>query len=494
MEYNTLGAVDLGSNSFHLAIARVVDDQVYPLDSLKETVRLGSGLTADKQLDGHAQERALAALKRFSERLAGMPREAVRVVGTNALRVARNARPFLQRAEATLGFPIEVIPGREEARLIYLGVVHSLPLADHNRLVVDIGGGSTECIIGHKLRPKAIESLYMGCVSYTARYFPEGRVDKRSLKHAQLAAREQVQGIVARFEKAGWREAVGSSGTARSIAEVLVRNGLTTRGINAPGLTWLREQLVEAGDFRRLSIPGLREDRIPVVAGGVAIMSGVFDELGIEEMTVAEGALRDGVLWDLLGRVHHRDIREVTVEQFARRYHVDVAQAQRVAVTAHALERDIDAGGGANLEALDDFLDWAAKLHEIGISIAQGAYHKHSAYILANADMPGFSRQEQGWLSNLVLAQRGKLTKMRAAFEDDPRLAALAFCLRLAVIFHRGRRPLKLPRMKASRKARVFRLEIDGAWLTDHTLVDIALDQERDQWTSVGFPMEIERS
>src|SRR5215472_3738409 len=191
MEYNTLGAVDLGSNSFHLAIARVVDDQVYPLDSLKETVRLGSGLTADKQLDGLAQERALAALKRFSERLAGMPREAVRVVGTNALRVARNARAFLDRAEATLGFPIEVIPGREEARLIYLGVVHSLPLADHNRLVVDIGGGSTECIIGHKLRPKAIESLYMGCVSYTARFFPEGRIDKKSLKHAQFAAREQ---------------------------------------------------------------------------------------------------------------------------------------------------------------------------------------------------------------------------------------------------------------------------------------------------------------
>ncbi len=189
-------------------------------------MRLGSGLTEDKHLDALAQERAIAALKRFSERLAGMPKEAVRVVGTNALRVARNAGPFLQRAEATLGFPIEVIPGREEARLIYLGVVHSLPLADHNRLVVDIGGGSTECIIGHKLRPKAIESLYMGCVSYTARFFPEGRIDKKSFKHAHFAAREQVQGIVARFEKTGWREAVGSSGTARSIAEVLVRNGL----------------------------------------------------------------------------------------------------------------------------------------------------------------------------------------------------------------------------------------------------------------------------
>jgi len=489
MEYNTLGAVDLGSNSFHLAVARVVDDQLYPLDSLRETVRLGSGLTPDKQLDSLAQDRALAALKRFSERLAGMPRQAVRVVGTNALRVAKNAGPFLREAEATLGFPIEVIPGREEARLIYLGVVHSLPLSPHNRLVVDIGGGSTECIIGNKLRPKAMESLYMGCVSYTARFFPEGRVEKKALKQAQFAAREQVQPIAARFQKTGWKEAVGSSGTARSIAEVLAKNGQAARGINAAGLEWLREQLVAAGDLRKLALPGLREDRVPVVAGGVAIMSAVFDELGLDEMTVAEGALRDGVLWDLLGRVHHRDIREVTVEQFAHRYHVDLVQSQRVAALAHELLRQLDDRTG-ELTPLADFLAWAAKLHEIGISIAQGAYHKHSAYILANADMPGFSRQEQGWLSNLVLAQRGKLSKMRAAFDDDPRLAALAFCLRLAVIFYRSRRTLKLPKVKVARKAKGFRLEVDAAWLGEHGLVALALDEERPQWDSVGLSLE----
>jgi exopolyphosphatase/guanosine-5'-triphosphate,3'-diphosphate pyrophosphatase len=489
MEYNTLGAVDLGSNSFHLAIARVAGDQLYPLDSMKETVRLGSGLTADKQLDAEAQERALAALKRFSERLAGMPREAVRVVGTNALRVAKNAGPFLRRAESTLGFPIEVVPGREEARLIYLGVVHSLPMSSHNRLVVDIGGGSTECIIGNKLRPKTMESLYMGCVSYTARFFRDGRIEKKALRQAQFAAREQVQAIASRFEKAGWKEAVGSSGTARSIAEVLAKNGRAARGITAEGLEWLRAELVAAGDFRKLSLAGLREDRVPVVAGGVAIMSGVFDELGLAQMTVAEGALRDGVLWDLLGRVHHRDIREVTVEQFVHRYHVDIAQAQRVAALAQEVLRQLD-GGAGDLVPLADFLEWAARLHEIGISIAQGAYHKHSAYILANADMPGFSRQEQGWLSNLVLAQRGKLSKMRAAFDDDPRLAALAFCLRLSVIFYRSRRTLKLPRLKAARRARGFRLDLDTAWLDDHSLVALALDQEREQWASVGWALE----
>src|SRR5690349_13104963 len=344
-QYTTLGAVDLGSNSFHLAIGRVVDDQIYPLDSLKETVRLGTGLTAERTLDPDAQERALGALKRFSERLAGMPRETVRVVGTNALRVAKNASAFLRRAEQTLGFPIEVIPGREEARLIYVGVVHSLPLADHNRLVVDIGGGSTEFIVGHKLSAKAMESLYMGCVSYSQRYFPDGRIEKKSMKQAELAAREQVQTLAARYERLGWREAVGSSGTARSIAEILQKNGQAERGITDAGLDWLREELLAAGDFRKLSIAGLREDRVPVVTGGVAIMKAVFDELGLHRMTVAEGALRDGVLWDLLGRVHHRDIREVTVDQFVKRYHVDQAQSHRVGTLARALARDLESEG-----------------------------------------------------------------------------------------------------------------------------------------------------
>ncbi len=490
MEYTTLGAVDLGSNSFHLAVSRVVDDQLYPMDALKETVRLGSGLTGEKQLDAQTQERALAALKGFSERLAGMPRQAVRAVGTNALRVAKNAAAFLRKAESTLGFPIEIISGREEARLIYLGVVHSLPLSNNNRLVIDIGGGSTEFIIGNKLRPKAMESLYMGCVSYTERFFPEGRIEKKALKRAELAAREQVQAIAARFEKTGWREVVGSSGTARSIAEILHQNGQVESGITAAGLAWLREELLAAGELRKLSLEGLREDRIPVVAGGVAVMSGVFAQLDLTEMTVASGALRDGVLWDLLGRVHHRDIREVTVDQFVRRYHVDLAQSHRVGTLARAFLRGLDEEG-QDLQPGAPFLDWAARLYEIGISIAQGAYHKHSAYILANADMPGFSRQEQGYLSNLVLAQRGKLSKMRAAFDDDPKLAALALCLRLAVIFHRSRRTLKLPRLKLSRKGKGWRLEIDSAWLADQTLIAFALEGEREQWDSVGLSFEI---
>ena len=488
-QYSTLGAVDLGSNSFHLAIGRVVGEQIYPLDSLKETVRLGAGITLQKTLDDDVQERALAALRRFSERLAGMPKGSVRVVGTNALRVAKNSRQFVRKAESALGFPIEVISGHEEARLIYLGVVHSLPMVEHNRLVVDIGGGSTECIIGQKLKPRSVESLYMGCVSYTARFFPGGRIDKKGMKNAELAAREQVQTIAERFEKLGWKEAVGSSGTARSLAEVMAKGGVAESGITAAGLEWLREELLSAGDFKKLTLAGLREDRVPVIAGGAAIMSAVFAELDLEEMKVAEGALRDGVLWDLLGRVHHRDIREVTVDQFMQTYHVDAAQAQRVRDLSLQLLKDIAPDAS---EQLVIFLDWASRLHEVGVSIAQAAYHKHSAYILAFADMPGFSREEQGYLSNLVMAQRGKLSKMRETFEDDPRLATLAFCLRVAVIFHRSRRAVQLPKLRAEARPNGYRMRIPQDWLEDHTLVAHALDGERDEWKSVGIELELE--
>jgi exopolyphosphatase/guanosine-5'-triphosphate,3'-diphosphate pyrophosphatase len=297
-----------------------------------------------------------------------------------------------------------------------------------------------------------------------------------------------VQTIADRFETMGWKEAVGSSGTARSLAEVMQKNGVADTGITAAGLEWLREELLAAGDFKKVTLEGLREDRVPVIAGGAAIMSAIFAELGLEQMTVAEGALRDGVLWDLLGRVHHRDIREVTIDNFAQTYHVDVAQAQRVRELALQLLRSIAPDAA---EQLTTFLDWAARLHEVGMSIAHGAYHRHSAYILAYADMPGFSRLEQGYLSNLVMAQRGKLAKMREAFDDNPQLATLAFCLRVAVIFHRSRRALQLPRFSAEAMPSGYRLKIDRNWLDDHTLVSHALDEEREQWKSVGLDLEL---
>ena len=255
MPHHTLAAVDLGSNSFHLQIVRVLDHQLYPLDSLKETVRLGARVTLEKQIDAETAERALNALRLFAERLRGMPRDAVRVVGTNALRIAKNASSFIREAETILGYPIEVIAGREEARLIYVGVAHSLPPANHNRLVVDIGGGSTEFIIGHRMKPKLVDSLYMGCVSFSERYFPGGKLDRKSFKDAEYAAARELESITTPFRKEGWREAFGSSGTAKALGIILVENGQSKDGITRDGLAWLKEKAIKAGDFKSLDLP-----------------------------------------------------------------------------------------------------------------------------------------------------------------------------------------------------------------------------------------------
>ena len=333
----TLAAVDLGSNSFHLQIGRVVDGQIYPLDSLREVVRIGAGLTADKRIDRATQAGALEVLRRFGERLRGFPRQSVRAVGTNTLRVAKNAPQFLREARQELGFPIEVIAGREEARLIYLGVAHSMPPAQHKRLVIDVGGGSTEFVIGAGFEPQLTESLYMGCVSYSLKYFPEGRIDKSRFKAAELAARQELAGIALAYRGLGWQEAVGSSGTARSIETILRENGFTAQGITREGVERLRGLLVKHERADPDRIAGLRANRAPVLPGGLAILSAVLDELGVEEMAVSDGALRHGVLYDLLGRVQHRDMRAATVAQFGRRYHVDAPQAERVRRLALAI-------------------------------------------------------------------------------------------------------------------------------------------------------------
>jgi len=367
--HDLLAAVDLGSNSFHLAIGRVVESQIYPLDSLREVVRLGGGLTAEKRIDRATQARALEALAKFGERLRGFPKQAVRAVGTNTLRVAKNAPQFLRDARDALGFPIEVIAGREEARLIYLGVAHSLPAGNQKRLAVDIGGGSTELTIGVGLEPQLTESLYMGCVSYSLKYFPEGRVDKQRMKAAELAARQEIAGIIKEYNAAGWQEAVGSSGTAKALADLLAQGGYAEEGITREGLDRLRAHLIKLEAADPDSLPGLRPDRAPVLPGGLAIMLAVFDGFGIEKMSVSEGALRQGVLYDLLGRVEHRDMREATVSQFVRRYHVDAAQAERVRSLALRLYDALvpDSGEeGRDRPREDDadrqLLGWAARL------------------------------------------------------------------------------------------------------------------------------------
>lgn len=489
--YDTIAAVDLGSNSFRLQVARVVDDQIYPLDYLKDTVRLAAGLTPDNFLDEESQLRALACLKRFGERLRGLPAHAVRVVGTNTFRLAKNATAFLEKAEDALGFPIEIIAGREEARLIYLGVANCMPPSQNNRLVVDIGGGSTECVIGEGLEPLRMESLYMGCVSYSKRFFGDGKITKDAMRQAELAARMELQTIRFEFSGGNWQEAIGSSGTARALADLLKQNDWSNEGITAEGLAKLRSMLLKAGECKRLDALGLKPDRIPVLPGGLAIMSAIFTELNIRHMSVADAALKEGVLHDLLGRLHHQDMRDVTVTQFMRRYHIDPLQAQRVEDLSLSLFKQVTQDGyGVGVDAAQQQLQWVARLHEIGISIAHSGYHKHTAYILENADMPGFSKMEQCQLGLQVRAQRGSLSKV-------PKLSGIIqdwsaiLALRLAVLFCRSRTDVTLPKMQLKKNGNEYRIKLDKKWIEQNPLTENALQAEIKEWKAVGVSFSV---
>ena len=486
----TLAAVDLGSNSFHLEIGRVVDRQIYPLDAVREVVRLGGGLTADKRIDRGTQAVALEALAKFAERLRGFPRQGVRAVGTNALRVAKNAPQFLREARAVLGFPIEVISGREEARLIYLGVAHSLPVSAQRRLVVDVGGGSTEFIIGTGLEPQLTESLYMGCLSYSLKYFPDGKIDKSRMKAAELAARQELAGIVHAYRATGWEEVVGSSGTARSMENILRENDFADDGLTRQGLERLRATLIKHEKADPDRIAGLRPNRAPVLPGGLAILSALMEELGIEAMKVSEGALRHGVLYDLLGRVEHRDMRDVTVAQFMRRYHVDAAQADRIRQLSLTIYDALTPGADRSEDADREMLDWAARLAEIGLSIEHAQYHKHSAYVLSNADMPGFSRMEQARLARIVLAHRGKLRKMQDAGLEGADWK-LVFALRVAALILRSRTDARLPFLRVAADAGGFAIDLPQSWLDENALSADALESETGHWKSVGMKLSV---
>jgi len=490
-EYSTLAAVDLGSNSFHCQVARIVGDQVYPLDSLREPVRLGAGLTKDKRIDEETQERALACLKRFGERLRDFDKHAVRALGTNTLRVAKNAGAFLKKAEAALGFPIEVVAGREEARLIYLGVSHELPASREKRLVVDIGGGSTELVIGSGYRPQKLESLFMGCISYSLRYFEDGKITKGAMKQAELAARNELQPIVAKFARGNWQQAVGSSGTVRALADVIQLNGFGENGITPAGLDRLRSHLIKAGDMDKVELAGLKPDRVPVLPGGLAILNAVFSELDIGSMGVAGGAMRQGVLYDLLGRFHHKDMRDITVAQFMQRYHVDALQARRVGELAFNLYRKLTAESGEPDEDASRSIAWAAKLHEIGISVAFSGYHKHSAYIVGNADMPGFSRDEQARLAVLVQAHRRSLGKVVKKGDERDVDWSMVLSLRLAALLYRSRADVALPPLQARLQGRKFRLALDPDWLARNPLTVTALHDEIREWDRIGFELKV---
>ncbi len=495
-EPDVVAGVDLGSNSFHMVVARVVGGRLHVIDRMRESVRLAAGLDEQRRLAGEAQTRALACLARFGQRLRGMPAPSVRAVGTNTLRQARNARPFLRRAERALGHEIEVLPGREEARLIYLGVAHELADDAGRRLVIDIGGGSTECVIGERFEPIEAASLYMGCVAFSLRFFPGGRVRAGAMERAGIAARLELQSIERRYRALGWHDCIGSSGTVLHVAALLRDNGFAGDEITLEGLRRLRGALLEAGHLEALRLAGLQADRLPVLPGGLAILIALFEGLRIRRMRISAGALREGLLYELVGRIRHEDVREQTIRRIAEQYHVDLEQAARVERVALRCLEQVAGAWRIDLSTGRQFLSWAARLHEIGLSVAYAGYHKHGAYLVTHADLPGFSRDDQEMLAAVILGHRRRVpTAVLQALPPDHVGATWRLCilLRLAVCLNRSRSQAPLPRFRLRAIRGGLEIAFAASWLEHHPLTRADLAEEALRLTAAGFALRVRR-
>ncbi|MCO6413681.1 MAG: Ppx/GppA family phosphatase [Thiogranum sp.] len=476
-----------------MIVGRQQNEQLQVIDRLREPVRLAAGLTDKHRLTPEVAQRALECLERFGQRIRDLPPESVRAVGTNTLRRIPSGDGFLDAAQRALGHSIEVISGIEEARLVYLGVAHSLPDPGGRRLVVDIGGGSTEIIIGENFEPVRLESLYMGCVSMSQKFFPDGDIQKGAMKNAILAARLELQSCKYPFRALGWRMATGSSGTIRTVRDVVKEMGWSDNGISAESLKQLRSALVQAGHADRLAFSSLSDDRKPVFAGGVAILSAVFHALKVERMLCSSGALREGLLYDLLGRIQHHDIRESTVQSLAQRYHVDFEQAQRVKEAAFVLVEKLAGDWQLRLDDARQWLHWAAMLHEIGLVIAHSQYHKHGAYVLEHSDLPGFSLRDQRLLSVLVRCHRRKFRKLIIdTLPESMRENTIRLCLvlRLAVLLRRNRSSDPLPGIDVATGSGSIALTFHDDWLQQHPLTQADLKIERKYLKNVGIRLE----
>jgi exopolyphosphatase/guanosine-5'-triphosphate,3'-diphosphate pyrophosphatase len=490
---DSFAAVDLGSNSFHMKIVRVVQDEIQDVDRLRERVRLAGGLQKDKTLSDDALARALETLARFGERLRHIPAKQVRAVGTNTLRQVKNQKAILRKAAEALGHPIEVISGPEEARLIYLGVSHSLPFEDERRLVVDIGGGSTECIIGEGFESHRAASLFMGCVSYTLNHFPDGELSERNMRAAETAARVELETIEDRFRSLGWERAYGSSGTILAVDLVLRENGWGP-GITRKGLKKLERAIVDCGRLSKLALPGLSEERAPVFPGGVAILRSVFDALGVEVMEPSTGALREGVLFDLIGRIRHEDSRERAIQRLVEQYRVDTVQAGRVERAALSTWKQLKTDWALEEHEHRQLLAWAARLHEIGLTISYSGYQRHGAYIIANSELSGFSLDEQRFLAALIEAHRRKIPRDRFSeltLADEETALRLAIILRLAVLLNRSRSPSLLPRIQITGRKKGLGLSFPSGWLAEHPLTQADLQEEAATLRKAGYELEI---
>lgn len=493
--HDVLAAVDLGSNSFHMIIARLRDGHFQVVDRLREMVQLRAGLDKDHYLSQEAQDRALACLERFGERIRHLPFGDVRVVGTNTLRIAHNSQRFLRQARQALGHPIDIVTGEEEARLIYIGVAHALAFDNSRRLVMDIGGGSTEYIIGEGFRGMMRESLEMGCVSYSQKFFKDGKTSASAMQKAMLAAASQLRTIQRPYRQAGWAEAIGASGTIRCVANICREHGWADDGvITADALQKMIQHLIEAGSIEAANLQGLSEERNKVIAGGLCVLAASFDRLGIDRMIVSDGALREGLLYDLLGRIQHDDERDRTVEALARRYDVDEGHGERIKVMATQLFEQVAADWDIDYEELLHRLQWACKLHEVGLAISHNQFHKHSAYLVGYSDLPGFSREEQQVLSVMVRGQRRSFPKKyikKLPDELQQSTQRLTVLLRLAMVFNRGRSELADTYVKLRLSGKKLILTLPDGWLREHPLTEADLEHEAEHLKKIDLKLEV---
>lgn len=491
-EGSLLAALDLGSNSFHLLIARVEHGEMRPVETLVEKVQLGSGLI-DGQLAEDAIKRGLDCLSRFSQMLESLDIQRVRAVGTHALRIARNRRHLTFPGSKILGVPVDVIYGREEARLVYLGVAHSLADDASSRLVIDIGGGSTEFIIGEKFEPKHLESLQMGCVSYSNKFFPDGKISSSAYRSASDQALFEISAIRRQFSSDNAKECVGSSGTLQAIEELLLQNGWSEGGITPAGLAQLEDSLLGFTDMDSITLEGLSESRRNVIVSGVAIASALFKGLNIQHMRTSRGALREGVLYDLLGRLTHEDVRERTISALMQRYSVDGDIAASVERRARVFFNATRAPW--KLSHSDWFLlHWVAKSHEIGMAISHKHYNRHSSYLLRHADLPGFSQDEQELLALLAYGHRGKISESlfgETAEHDRTRFIHLLSIIRLAALFKYVDKLEHLPQFTISASEKSLVLGFGESWLAEHPLTVSELVAEQNQLKKIGMSLQI---
>jgi exopolyphosphatase/guanosine-5'-triphosphate,3'-diphosphate pyrophosphatase len=489
-----VAALDLGSNSFHMIVARIVGGKLQVVDRLREPVRLAAGLDENNKITSDAEQRTLDCLARFGQRLQDLPRRRVRAVGTNALRQAANASSFLTKARRALGHRIEIISGSEEARLIYLGVAHALSAEEGRRLVIDIGGGSTECVIGERFAPMQRDSLFMGCVSFSRQFFGEGTITPKAMRAAEIAAALEVRSLRQRFLELGWQQCIGASGTILAVCEILrcaTMAGNGAGGITLKGLRRLKKQLLSAGHVDQLKLQALSADRAPVFPGGVAILLALFEGLSIDVMQASQGALKEGLLYDLLGRIQHEDVRDQSVSHIAQLHKVDIQHAEQVERTVMTLFNQAKLNWRLNGES-SRLLGWAARLHEIGLSVAYTGYHKHGAYLVQNSDMPGFSRQDQEAIATLVRCQRRRIKSDRFRILGSQAKSAkrLAVLLRLGILLNRERTGMLPPYALAVVKDQL-QLSFPEGWLDEHPLTRADLEQEA-QRLQEGLGMNLE--